>query len=320
MHFRQAAVMEGNSGFRGSLWAGTVLLGCALAAGCNSLAFFGHDRAVAPKKDESVPAAAAVVARPSRYCFRLAPYVFLSDFEIDRERPIFKGLTQLRDQIARELRLPTGGAVVEVYLFEDEARYRRYIKANLPDFPARRAFFRADPPTWGNGPDRLQVFAYWSDSIEKDLRHELTHALVHSVLRKVPLWLDEGLAEFFELPPERDGLNVDHVQQLRQSLFGTLKPDLTRLESFGQNDLDRMDRLAYQESWAWVHLMLRAQPEARKVLLDYLRYLRQLKNDSEEPASLRQRLLAVFPSPEEVLQNHLARLDDTATPKVRTGP
>ena len=33
-----------------------------------------------------------------------------------------------------------------------------------------------------------------------DLRHETTHAVLHGLLPMVPLWLDEGLAEYFEAP------------------------------------------------------------------------------------------------------------------------
>ena len=69
------------------------------------------------------------------------------------------------------------------------------------------------------------------DHLRTDLRHELTHALLHSVLKDVPLWLDEGLAGYFELPPENDGVNPQHLELLRR---GPFQPDLARLESLEQ--------------------------------------------------------------------------------------
>jgi hypothetical protein len=60
----------------------------------------------------------------------------------------------------------------------------------------------------------------------------------------------------------------------------------------------------YREAWAWVHLMLRGRPEAKRVLLAYLRELRT----NPQPGPLRTRLVALWPRPEEVLAEHLARL------------
>ena len=49
---------------------------------------------------------------------------------------------------------------------------------------------------------------------------------------------------------------------------GPFQPDLGRLEKLGQ--VAQMEKPEYREAWAWVHLMLRSTPEAKKVLLDYL--------------------------------------------------
>ena len=64
----------------------------------------------------------------------------------------------------------------------------------------------------------------------------------------------------------------------------------------------------YREAWAWVHLMLHTNEDARKVLISYLRELRTTK----EPGALRPRLVTVFPSPESALDRHLMRIDLSA--------
>ena len=141
------------------------------------------------------------------------------------------------------------------------------------------------------------MFTFWGDHLRQDLRHELTHALVNSVLKEVPLWLDEGLAEYYELPPDRDGMNALHVDAFRR---GEVAPDLAALERLDQ--VAQMGRAQYQESWAWVHLMLRGSPAGRQVLLTHLQQLR-----GPDPAGpLLPRLRAVYPDPTAALVQHLA--------------
>jgi hypothetical protein len=208
-------------------------------------------------------------------------------------------LAELREQVYRELQLPTATSIIQVFLFEDRDRYERFMKARYPDLPRRRAFFVAQPRSAG-GADELLVYTFYGDHIRQDLRHELTHALLHSVLRDVPLWLDEGLAEFFELPPEADGVNAQHLEAL---CHGPFQPDLTRLE--GLTQVDQMRPPEYREAWAWVHLMLRSRPEARAALLGYLQVLR----GHAHPGPLAPRLLPAYPELTAALQGHLARLE-----------
>jgi hypothetical protein len=176
------------------------------------------------------------------------------------------------------------------------------MKAKYPDLPARRAFFVAQPRTIGGAEDLL-VYTFWGDRVQQDLRHELTHALLHSVIREVPLWLDEGLAEFFELPPDRQGVNAAHVLQLRRASDDSARPNLARLE--GLKQVDQMNPAEYREAWAWAHLMLRSNAEAKAALLGYLQ---DLRHNKPNPGLLQTRLAAVFPSPEDALEKHLARI------------
>jgi len=243
-----------------------------------------------------------VPGAPGKYNFRLAPYLFLSDFEINRDLPIFQELVSLRDQVYKELLLPPGTASVQVYLFEDQQRYEQFMKAKYPDLPCRRAFFVAQPRTIG-GTEDLLVYTYWGDRIRQDLRHELTHALLHSVLKEVPIWLDEGLAEYFELPPENKGINPKHVDKLRQSMAGLYKPDLQRLEGLSQ--VQQMTPAEYREAWAWVHLLLRGRPEGKVELVAYLQQLRSNPN----PGPLALRIAKVYPSPDEAFEKHVGQLE-----------
>ena len=279
--------------------------GLALALGCHSLKLNAPAADKTEAKTDASSQASAAPAPPSKHSFRIAPYVFLSDFDVPQDQPLFQELAGMRDQIYKELQLPPGNAVVQVYLFEDRDRYERFMQARYPDLPLRRAFFVAQPRTIGGAEDLL-VYTFWGDRIQQDLRHELTHALLHSVIRDVPLWLDEGLAEYFELPPARDGLNPAHLDSLRRGPLGPYKPDLPRLE--GLTEVKQMTPAEYRESWAWVHLMLRDTPEAKAVLTNYLHQLRT----NAAPGPLGPKLAAVFTSPDEAFDRHLARLEAAA--------
>jgi hypothetical protein len=238
---------------------------------------------------------------PGKYQFRVGQFVFLSDFEIQRNLPLFKELAQMREQINKELRLPPSEREVFVYLFEDQEHYERYMQAKHPDLPKRRAFFLAQPRRLG-GVEDLLVFTYWGHRIHQDLRHELTHAMLHSVLKDVPLWLDEGLAEYYETPPGWNGANAQHVESLLQA---NTSFNLERLEQL--QDVQQMSPGEYREAWAWVHLMLHSSPRARQVLVAYLAELRT----SAQPGLLQPRLATVFLSPDQVLREHLTDLDSS---------
>jgi hypothetical protein len=277
-------------------------------AGCHSFSLNLLSRDKAALKEERE--AAAPPAPPGKFSFRLPPYVFLSDFEINREQPLFQELANLRDQVTRELKLPVGTSTVQVYLFENRERYEAYMKAHYKDLPLRRAFFVAQPRAIG-GVEDLLVYTWQNPRIEQDLRHELTHALLHSVMRNVPLWLDEGLAEYFELPPGQKGVNPAHVMHLAGDPSSVWKPDLERLEKMDK--VEQMNRPEYREAWAWVHLMLHSTPEARVVLTTYLQQL----HDNRNPGPLTPKLAAVFPSLEDAFTRHVNELAAGPAPPAR---
>jgi hypothetical protein len=265
--------------------------------GCETLKSGGQ---LAPAASDATALAAtqAVPRRPSQHWLRVSQYVFHSDSQLDANNPLFQELEDLPEQIQTELMLPPGETLVQVFLFDSQERYEAYMQARYPRLPLRRAYFIAEPRAGGG--DDLLVFTWLGENLRTDLRHELTHATLHGVLKGVPLWLDEGLASFFELPPSTDGVNVGHLDALRR---GPFLPDLARLEKLGQ--VRQMEKPEYREAWAWVHLMLRGRPEARQVLLDYVQQLRTTPN----PGPLLPKLKDALIDPNQALADHLARAD-----------
>jgi hypothetical protein len=244
---------------------------------------------------------------PTRYQIRSSQFVFCSDIDLKKDQALITELGKLRDQVYRELRLPESQTLIQVHVFEDRDHYEHYMRTKYPDLPKRRAFFVAQPQR--AGADELLVFTYWGERIREDLRHELTHAMLHSVLKGVPLWLDEGLAEYFEVPPECQGINYGHLDQIRRGTQELFKPDLTRLEQLSH--VQQMSPAEYREAWAWVHLMLRGRADAKAVLIHYLQQLRS----TESPGPLQPALTQVYASPDDALRKHLDQLDRGPRPQ-----
>src|SRR5689334_2567826 len=91
-------------------WAALV---AALMAGCEAIrngppAAVTHGEraqvAAAPKKPGGV--------HPP---LRVSRFVFYADVPLEPNDPVFKELEELPDQLARELRLPAGNALIQVY-------------------------------------------------------------------------------------------------------------------------------------------------------------------------------------------------------------
>jgi hypothetical protein len=204
------------------------------------------------------------------------PILLRAAFPLDLEAAALADLRRLPADLHELLDVGTSNEPVELYLFADKASYARHMAQRWPGVPNRRAMF-----VKGSGPG--MVFAFRNPEFAIDLRHETIHALLHAVLPGVPLWLDEGLAEYFEVPAAERARGNPHLAGMNWSLRLGLIRQLGSLER--KIDLADMGRAEYRDAWAWVHFMLHGPPEAREELLAYLRELRT--NDHPEPLSRR---------------------------------
>lgn len=219
------------------------------------------------------------------------PFVCYSDFSLRDHEALFNELAQTQAELLHRLRLPPVEERIAVFLFADQGSYRRYLKEKFPDVPYRRALFYK-----GSGPG--VVLVYKSDELEIDVRHECTHALLHASLPMVPLWLDEGLAEYFEVPaPDRVNANPHH-SAIKWNMRLLMVPELKRLEA--KHSLSDMGRSEYRYAWAWVHFLLHGPQPARDVLV---RYIADVHAHSP-PGRMSDRLSAVYDDPEGALVEH----------------
>jgi hypothetical protein len=173
--------------------------------------------------------------------------------------------------------------MIEVYLFHDENTYRTYLKQIYPKLPFRRAFFIREN-------NLSRVFAYMSSQFETDLRHECTHALLHAVLPEVPLWLDEGLASYFEIPAQERLNRSPYFSSVVWNIRFGVVPSMDKLENI--NVVASMGKNEYRDCWAWVHFICQGPPAAHDELVGFLHDLAANKT----PGLLSKRLEHRIPS------------------------
>jgi hypothetical protein len=171
-----------------------------------------------------------------------------SDFPISENDPIMTDLVKQRSEINWQLELPMANESIHIYLFENETHYRGFMRLHHPDFPSRRAFFLETK-------SRMEIYAQAGDRMAEDLRHEVTHGYLHSAVPNLPLWLDEGLAKYYEVPQGHRGLNRSMAEYFKnRPPSKPLRLNLSRLEKIQPDESMTLED--YAEAWAWVHFLL----------------------------------------------------------------
>lgn len=218
--------------------------------------------------------------------------VLNSDVALDTEKRLLDELVSLQHDMEQQLRLRASHEPIFVHLFAEQSEFDRYCREEFPELVGRSAYFV-------DSAEGLNVLACWGEHITEDLRHEVAHGYLHSVAPRIPLWLDEGLAEYFEMPPSVRGLNGEHVHTLLEArATGGWTPDLSRLE--GIVEASELSRVDYAEGWLWVHFLMSTGEERQASLLAYLEELQSRPGTAK--------FAAASDSNAEALLRHLDRL------------
>ena len=185
-------------------------------------------------------------------------------------------LLRMRDAIGQLTRMTVRAPLrTQVYLFASERSFAPFRDAAFQQKNAQigGAFFSSE---------NSNVIMLRGDSGEHSLDivfHELTHYFVANSTRGIPLWFNEGLAEYYSTFTS-SGKNVsigkpvrEHVLWLRanpliplRELFATTHTSPT------YNERQRVGAF-YAQSWALVHYLLRGTPEQRVKLGTFLNLL-----------------------------------------------
>jgi hypothetical protein len=225
---------------------------------------------------------------------RYGPFVVHADFDPAPLAPLFADIARLQSELQAKLEIGLPREHVDVYLFARESSYHDYMRRYFPDVRPRKAMFiKSNSP--GN------VFAHTGSDFAVDLRHECTHALLHAALPMVPLWLDEGLAEYFEVPAELRAFDNSYLPTVRRNTYWRRPPSILELESL--RGLNEMGESEYRSAWAWVHFMIHGPASAQAELKTFLRQIAQ----HTPPSPLSVRLAAVCPDLSRSYSEHFRR-------------
>ena len=156
-------------------------------------------------------------------------------------------------------------------------------------FGSQRAFepylprFNGKPMRLGGyffSSDDMNIVALADKSPDESLRtifHEYVHLVLDNMSRGLPLWLNEGLAEYYSTFEVADGGRraligktiASHLQLLNSRKLLTI-PELLAVEhdSPDYNEGARQS-LFYAQSWALVHMLVAGSPNRAPLLAEY---------------------------------------------------
>ena len=223
--------------------------------------------------------------------YQVGQFLYHADFPLAEYHHLLQSIPQMQQQMVDLLGIQASHEPIYVFLFARRGTYQAYLQRYFPDAPSRKALFIKS-----RGPG--MVFVYRGEDFEIDLRHECAHAILNSALPMVPLWLDEGLAEYFEVPPDQRRHGNPHLRAVRWAARIGQVPRIEDLEQ--RADLGQMGRSQYRNAWAWVHFMLHGPPEAGEELRRYLQDIQALT----PPGQLSRRLRARIPDLERHFAEH----------------
>jgi hypothetical protein len=241
----------------------------------------------------------SVISSPADYvkwtdARQVGPFNLQATFSLAKYEKLFNELPDLQREITRTLGVRPTATPVYVYLFSNEEQYRAYVERRFPKVPYRTALFVVD----GKQPS---VYTFEKADMDIDLRHECTHALLHGSLPEVPLWLDEGLAKYFEVPASQRAFDHPYFDDMKWKWslrLGMVRP-IESLED--RKNLSELDTADYRNAWAWVHFMMHGPEAAHAVLVNNISYYQA---STTPPSKFSTQLAEAVPNPTEKMIQH----------------
>jgi len=188
-------------------------------------------------------------------------------------REVASRLERMREALSRVAKFTVRSPLpTTVYVFRNEDTFAPYRDAVLGGPRAADGVFHGVHD--GN---YVLVQGDRATSVNRIIFHELTHFFVRNTVADLPLWFNEGLADFYSTF-EASGDNVhvglpleEHLTLLRDSGFSmplrdVLAADVTSRE---YNEKTRAG-FFYAESWLLVHYLLIGEPSRGEQLQRYL--------------------------------------------------
>ena len=226
----------------------------------------------------------------------LGPYLLRSEFPLQDVHGLVQDLGDLQQDLEETLRLECQPQSIQIHLFQSKRSYDHYLRSDgIPEGVNRQALYVP-----GKEAGAGRIYAYRQHDLETDVRHETTHALLHTALPYVPIWIDEGLAEYFEVRGSLREKGHSHRKELRDAIrYQGWKPNIEKLEA--KRKLLDMNGKDYRDSWGIVHFLLHGPKEARKALDIYFEEIQS----GAQPTPLSQLLRKRIPNLDQAIIDHL---------------
>lgn len=193
-----------------------------------------------------------------------SPFVLYSTLEVANMESLANRLEGYKKEVEDVLELTFSVDEIKIVVLRDRVEYDLYLDEHFPKLPKRRALF-----VQHRGPGL--VLTYMHDDWIVDARHECAHAMIHSCRTKLPSWLDEGLAEYFETSqPDR----LDHREHAQGVLAQIRYGQVPAIEELEQWHVDgALESKQYRDAWSVVAFLLHHSPETRATFRQYLQDL-----------------------------------------------
>ncbi|MCA8986720.1 MAG: hypothetical protein KDA78_03720 [Planctomycetaceae bacterium] len=218
-----------------------------------------------------------------------------SQVSAEKIAPPVKELADFQRYLAMALQLTLNDHPVDLVVFSSMHEYRSYIRPRHPEAISRPALFVKSNGT-------LTVYVVYGNDFVRNLKHEFTHATLHGSLPYLPIWVDEGLAEFFEVPQDQLGYQAHYHDNLNWRLRFRHKVRTTELENL--QGLEEMRPEHYRDCWAWIYFCLHESPESRNLLREYLGQIQE----EEVVGSLLARIEQALPNSQDRIEQFYRNL------------
>ncbi len=254
------------NGVRATLKSGILVQGLLFVLSC---AMIGMDRLNAQGPEIQLASATSISSsstRGSAWPFEVLAGQFHIHSTVPTEKiqPYLSKLASLTDELKHSLNIPIVDQPIHIVVLENRESLDSYVKRILPNAPSRRALYIRH-----RGPGL--VLTYFNSFWLTDARHECTHAVLDASNVKVPQWLDEGLAEYFETASVNPLMHNTHSVAVRSQIRYGQITDLERLERIPSTaDMSAKD---YREAWSVVAFLLNSSSQSELALQTYLQDL-----------------------------------------------
>ncbi|MEO7190486.1 MAG: DUF1570 domain-containing protein [Vicinamibacterales bacterium] len=244
---------------------------------------------------------------------RSANFLFIGDAAERDIRQVAQKLEQFRETLTRAFGELAARSPVPTIVF---------VFANDRSFTPYKPLFRGKPIAVGgffnSGEDAnyIALVPNEADDSYTIVFHEYTHFMVNNLVGTVPVWLNEGLAGFYETFEERDGGRIailgapsaQKIEALREKFMPLRELMAVQHSSPVYNEGDRRG-IFYAESWALVHYLRNNQARPGQLSA----YLNQIRSGADPAAAFTAAFNTTVPALEDELRAYLGRFTFPAT-------